>query len=349
MVDESFLISQMKQNPKKLIQQIFVAGIVLCTYLGILSCERHVRYENGIDRFRIYSEDSVEIRKILLGETWVAPDTASLLNNKDGRLIKYGRELIIRTGAYLGPNGSVSKAANGMNCQNCHLNGGTKLWANTYSGVFANYPRLRPRSGTVEDLEKRINDCMQRSMNGSALDPKSLEMKAMIAYIEWVGHDVEKGKQPVGVSIDRVPWLDRPADPLKGRSAFRKNCMTCHGEQGQGKFNLDETTYQYPPLWGPHSYTTAAGMYRLTKLSGFIKSNMPYLLSSHDTPVLTDEEAWDIAAFINSMPRPHRTFIGDWPVMTQKPIDHPFGPYGDPFSEEQHKYGPFPLMMNVPN
>jgi thiosulfate dehydrogenase len=208
---------------------------------------------------------------------------------------------------------------------------------------------MRRRSGAVENLEKRINDCMLRSMNGSALDPKSKEMKAMIAYIEWVGHEVEKGTEPVGATVDPVPWLDRPADPALGKIAFHKHCVTCHGVQGQGKLNIDGITYLYPPLWGPHSYTTAAGMYRLTKLSGFIKSNMPYLLSNHDAPVLTDEEAWDIAAFINGMPRQHVTFPGDWPVFAQKPLDHPFGPYGDPFSEEQHKYGPFPPMMNRSN
>ena len=335
----------MNQNPTKLLHHFFVLLLFVIAVLDLSSCKRHQRYHNGIDKYRIYSSDSVEIRKILKGETWVAPDTALIRDNKEGELVKYGRELIMHTGAFLGPNGSVSHKANGMNCQNCHLSAGTRLWSNTYSAVKANYPKFRKRSGSVEDLEKRINDCMLRSMNGSVLDPKSQEMKAMIAYIEWVGKDVEKGEQPVGAYVDPVPWLDRPANPLHGKNVFKKHCVTCHGVQGQGMFHPDGITYQYPPLWGPYSYTTAAGMYRITKLAGFIKYNMPYLLSSHDHPVLTDEEAWDIAAFINTMPRPHRTFPGDWPVMAETPVDHPFGPFADPFSEQQHKYGPFPVMM----
>jgi thiosulfate dehydrogenase len=68
---------------------------------------------------------------------------------------------------------------------------------------------------------------------------------------------------------------------------------------------------------------------------------MPSLTSSHSKPVLTDEEAWDIAAYVNSMPRPVKTFDGDWPDIAKKPVDHPYGPYSDRFSENQHKYGPF--------
>jgi thiosulfate dehydrogenase len=68
---------------------------------------------------------------------------------------------------------------------------------------------------------------------------------------------------------------------------------------------------------------------------------MPNLKSSADQPTLTDEEAWDIAAFICSMPRPEKQFAGDWPDISKKPVDLPFGPFADPFSEYQHKYGPF--------
>ena len=57
---------------------------------------------------------------------------------------------------------------------------------------------------------------------------------------------------------------------------------------------------------------------------------------------LSDEEAWDVAAFINSQPRPKHPFLQtDWPDISKKPYDHPFGPYTDSFPEIQHKYGPF--------
>jgi thiosulfate dehydrogenase len=31
----------------------------------------------------------------------------------------------------------------------------------------------------------------------------------------------------------------------------------------------------------------------------------------------------------------------DWPDLSTKPIDYPFGPFLDTFSEQQHKLGPF--------
>jgi thiosulfate dehydrogenase len=68
---------------------------------------------------------------------------------------------------------------------------------------------------------------------------------------------------------------------------------------------------------------------------------MPYDLASPETPILTDEEAWDVAAFINSQPRPSKIFSADWPDISTKPYDHPLGPYADNFSEQQHKFGPF--------
>lgn len=78
----------------------------------------------------------------------------------------------------------------------------------------------------------------------------------------------------------------------------------------------------------------------MSNLAGYVKVNMP-LGASYDAPQLTDEQAWDVAAFINSMPRPQKDLSNDWPDLASKPFDHPFGPYADPFPAKQHKYGPF--------
>ena len=188
---------------------------------------------------------------------------------------------------------------------------------------------------------------MERSMNGNKLDNLSKEMLAMVAYINWVGKDVNKDIIPKGASVVDLPFLNRAADTAAGKIAFMKHCIACHGSDGQGKLNEDKITYLYPPLWGPHSYNVSAGLYRLSRFAGFIKSNMPNLISSHDKPTLTDEEAWDIAAFVNSMPRPEKKFKEDYPDITKKPFDHPYGPYSDKYSENQHKYGPFAEMPSA--
>ena len=80
-------------------------------------------------------------------------------------------------------------------------------------------------------------------------------------------------------------------------------------------------------------------------MAGYIKNNMPFLQTSHENPVLTDEQCWDLASYINSKPRPHMNQSMDWPNIKKKPFDYPFGPYADSFSEEEHKFGPFQLII----
>ncbi|HEY4154845.1 MAG TPA: cytochrome C, partial [Puia sp.] len=52
---------------------------------------------------------------------WTAPDSSSIPHTAEGDLIRYGRKLIVNTSYYFGPKGIISHLANGMNCQNCHL------------------------------------------------------------------------------------------------------------------------------------------------------------------------------------------------------------------------------------
>ena len=272
---------------------------------------------------------------------WQAPDTAAIPFTPQGRLIRYGRALIANTAAYLGPKGIVKPISNGMNCQNCHLEAGTKPWGNNYGAVAATYPRFRERSGAIESVEKRINDCLERSLNGKPLDSNSLELKAMVAYIHWVGKDVQKKSKPLGAGISNLAYLSRAADSANGKGVYSQYCGRCHGSAGEGVLNEGLPGYLYPPLWGPHSFNTGAGLYRLSRLAGYVKDNMPFGDANHCTPVLSDEEAWDVAAFISTQARPLKVFPKDWPVISTKPVDHPFGPFNDTFSEQQHKYGPF--------
>jgi len=254
---------------------------------------------------------------------------------------RYGYELIANTAEYLGPKGKVKALSNGMNCQNCHLKAGTMPWGNNYSAVASTYPKYRDRSGSVESIAKRINDCIERSLNGKALDTSSIEIKAMIAYIKWVGSDVPKGKKPLGSGIANLPFLNRAADKVKGEKVYNSFCLRCHGKNGEGQVNAGGYGYDYPPLWGNHSYNIGAGLFRLSRLAGFVKNNMPYLEATYNKPTLTNEEAWDVAAYINSQPRPQKNISTDWQNISKKPFDHPFAPYNDSFSELQHKYGPF--------
>jgi thiosulfate dehydrogenase len=264
----------------------------------------------------------------------------TVANDERGKLIRYGKELIASTAKYLGPKGLIAKKSNGMNCQNCHIEAGARPFGNCFSAVASTYPKYRDRSGRIESIEFRVNECMERSLNGEKLDSASLEMRSMVAYLKWIGQHVAKGIKPVGAGTEELPFLNRAASKENGQTAYLKKCQTCHGADGQGKFNADSATYLYPPLWGPHSYNVSAGLFRLSRFAGYVKNSMPFG-STHQKPQLTDEEAWDVAAFVNSQPRPQKTFSYDWPNIATKPVDYPFGPYVDGFNESAHKYGPF--------
>lgn len=256
-------------------------------------------------------------------------------------LVSYGYELITNTSYYLGPQGKLGALTNGMNCQNCHLEGGTLPWGNNYGAVASTYPKFRARSGSMETISKRVNDCIERSLNGKAIDTNSHEMQAIIAYMKWLGEDVPKGKTPKGAGIKELPEMDRPADPVRGLIVYQQHCQSCHGANGSGQTNGEGYGYTYPPLWGPTSYNSGAGLYRISRLAGYVKYNMPQGIANYQNPVLTDEQAWDVAAYINSQPRPSKDISKDWPDISKKPKDHPFGPFADGQSEAQHKYGPW--------
>jgi thiosulfate dehydrogenase len=276
---------------------------------------------------------------------WQAASLNEITDAEQKALVAYGRDLIVQTAAYLGPHGSVRQITNGLNCQNCHLDAGTKVFGNNYGSVASIYPKMRARSGTVENIYKRVNDCIERSLNGSALDTASKEMQAIVAYIEHIGKNVPKGEKALGSGLKDVEYINRAASPDKGRTVYQLKCAVCHQASGEGlKVAANAPAYVYPPLWGDASYNTAAGLYRVSTFARYAKYNMP-LGATHDAPQLTDEEAWDVAAYVNSQPRPVKRFDGDWPDISKKPIDHPFGPFADGFTEDQHKYGPYPPII----
>lgn len=267
------------------------------------------------------------------------------LNSDSGKLIWYGHELIANTSFYLGPKGTVAHTTNGLNCQNCHLDGGTIPFGLNYGKVFATYPQFRARNNGMQSIYGRINDCFERSLNGVALDSTTHEMKAIYAYIKWLGKDVPKGYVSGGTNLMKVKYLTVEANAAAGKIVYEVKCRSCHGSNGEGQPNNQQTGYNYPPLWGKNSYNDGAGLFRISNFASFVKNNMPYGIDYHD-PKITDEEAWNVAAFVNSQPRPHKNQDNDWHNIAKKPIDFPFGPYTDSFTEKQHKYGPFKPISN---
>ncbi len=278
---------------------------------------------------------------------WVPQDISAIADAKQKEQVAYGKELIAHTAKYLGPKGTVMHISNGLNCQNCHLQAGTAVFGNNYGSVASQYPKFRARSGKVEDVYKRVNDCFERSLNGKALDTSGKEMQAIASYINFVGANVEKGKKAAGSGFKDLAFLDRAADPEKGKAVYTAKCQSCHQADGEGVYiNADKTEFAFPALWGKNSFNDGAGLYRISNFAKYVKYNMPQGVN-HENPQLSDEEAWDVAAFVITQKRPHINTPGDWPDKSKKPVDHPFGPYVDKFTEKEHKLGPFKPIIEA--
>ncbi len=336
--------------------------IILCFIflLETISCSTGTQsgHENATDTSSTHVADLFAEEKL-----WIAPDTTTIPAGDEGKLIHYGRTLIIHTSKYFGPNGTLSQNTNGLNCQNCHLDAGTRPYGNNLGSTSSTYPKYLPRAGSVVTMAEKINECFSRSLNGTTIDTTSKEMMAYVSYIKWLGKDFKKELKLAGSEgIKAPPLIDRAADPEKGKVAYELYCARCHGKDGQGQFAMDvlkdetkqqggtataDDLYYYPPVWGSNSFNAVATLYRISKMAGYIKDNMPYPIN-HNNPVLTDEQAWDVAAYVNSNERPVKDHSKDYlSDISKKPFDFPFPPYADKFTQAQHKFGPFTDMPSA--
>ena len=279
--------------------------------------------------------------------TWSVPEIGALPDNEQSKLIRRGRDLITATYAHIGPavaDESKRYAGNNLACTNCHLNAGTKKFGIPLWGLWDEFPQYSKRSGTDISIEDRINSCMSRSMNGKQLPVDSPEMQAFTAYIKFLSTDVKPGEKLSGFGTGKMPELKRAADPVRGRAIYARACAKCHMPDGQGLLRnrrVPAMGYLTPPLWGPDSFNDGAGMGRLTNAANFIHFNMPNG-TSYNEPRLSQHDAWDVAAYVISQPRPKVADLNkDFPDLLLKPVDTPYGPYADGFSQKQHQFGPF--------
>jgi len=190
---------------------------------------------------------------------------------------------------------------NHLRCMSCHLDDGRRAYALPLVGVYARYPQYRSRNARVNSIEDRINGCFQRSMNGRPLPLEGRDIRDITAYLAWISRGIPVGATVEGQGMQTLTPLH--PDTTQGRMVFAANCARCHGTRGEG-------TVVAPPLWGPESFNIGAGMARLRTAAAFIRHNMPY-----DRPgSLTDQQAFDVASYVVSRPRPD--FAGkenDWP------------------------------------
>ncbi len=271
------------------------------------------------------------------------PDESTIPSGKTGDLIRYGKELVTNFPYYLGPKGKVGHyGGNGLGCNNCHLDSGRRPYGLNYFSTHARYPQYRGREGKFLTLSQRVNNCIERPLNGKKMPLESKEMLAIVSYMKWLSTGVPTGSHVAGDDLKDIVLPNRAADTKKGKMVYEKYCVSCHGKNGEGQLKEDKISYIYPPLWGKMSYQPGSSMHRVIKAAQFIKYNMP-LGVTWENPILTDEEAIDVAAYINDdkRTRPKPNLQKEYPHIEDRPVSYHMGPYPDPFSQAQHKFGDY--------
>ena len=229
------------------------------------------------------------------------PAESTIPDNQFGDMVRLGRDLFVNTqqlkGKYVG---------NGLNCVNCHLDAGRLANAAPLWAAYPMYPAYRKKNDKVNTMEERIQGCFRYSMNGKPPPAGSKELTAMVTYHYWLATGAPVGKALAGRGY---PKLDKPAkepDIARGAEVYKANCAICHGDGGQGTSVAGKNVF--PPLWGKNSFNWGAGMHRVNTAASFIKANMP--LGKPNS--LSDQQAWDVAAFVDSHERPQDPrFKGD--------------------------------------
>lgn len=219
------------------------------------------------------------------------PSISSIPSGPIGASIRLGRNIIMNTPKY-----AAAYTGNSMSCTDCHLKGGTIAYASPLGGVTTLFPLYLPRSGRVISIQERIEECFLRSENGKRLPVESPEMIGMIAYMAWLSKGVPSGSTVEGRGL---PRLQTPShvDKDAGAKIYAARCAMCHQTDGAGVPGMS------PALWGPRSFNDGAGMSHFPKMAAFVKANMPPTQPGS----LTTQEAFDVAAYVDSHPRAHFT------------------------------------------
>jgi thiosulfate dehydrogenase len=194
---------------------------------------------------------------------------------------------------------------NGLSCSNCHLDAGRHPKSAPMWAAWVTYPKYRSKNNQINTMEDRVRGCFTYSMNaqysptGKPPPVGDDIYRDLQSYFFWMATNAPTNVALEGIGFGKVEKPEVGYDLARGADVYQAKCSVCHGDDGQGQRDLNGD-YTFPPLWGSDSFNWGAGMGRINTAAAFIKNNMP--LSQPGS--LTDQEAWDVAAFVDSHERP---------------------------------------------
>lgn len=245
---------------------------------------------------KIQPSSTQDMVNLLKGDSkyHIPPGEDEIPNDKYGDDVRLGKKIFTQTGKY-----ASRYAGNGLSCSNCHIDAGRKPHSAPLWAAYGMYPAYRKKNDRSNTLEERIQQCFRFSMNGFSPALDTPEVRALVSYAHFLSKGAPIGVDMPGRGYPQIINTGYDANPTRGGDAYKSKCATCHGSDGAGKEN-DNGSYTFPPLWGSDSYNKGAGLATNKLLAGFIKANMP--IGQEWT--LTDQEALDIASYINLQIRP---------------------------------------------
>lgn len=242
-----------------------------------------------------------------------------------GDVIRRGEQIFLHTSTQ-----AKAFVGNTLNCVNCHLDAGRAAHSAPLWGAYTQYPAYRSKTKSVDTFSERLRGCFMYSMNGKAPPHGDEVLVALEAYAYWMAKGAPVGEKLPGASYPKVAKPAQVPDYARGQKVFNAQCALCHGDDGQGQRSGDVQVF--PPLWGKQSYNWGAGMHEVDKATGFIKANMP--LGKGNT--LSDQDAWDVATYINSHERPQDPrFTGNIADTRKRFHDSEFSLYGQTVNGRQ--------------
>ena len=249
---------------------------------------------------------------------FVPPSESDIPNDDFGKEVALGRQIFVDPGHY-----AKAYVGNSLSCENCHLDAGRLAHSAPLWGAYPMYPAYRSKNHHVNTFAERLQGCFQFSMNGKAPPLGDPVLVALETYAYWMSKGEPVDVSPPGHGYPKLPKPAIAPDYARGEAVFKRDCALCHSDNGQGQQAAGRTVF--PPLWGPQSFNWGAGMEQVNNAAGFIKANMP--LGRGNT--LTDQDAWDVAFFMDAHERPQDPRFKDSIAATRKAYhDTPESLYG---------------------